>query len=95
MTAPPPFDHDTVAGLLIDTEPFMSCDECFDVHDAAIEAFVERDTPLDERLRVHLRACPACLDEARSLAELLAVDDHRDPADVVAHLERALTPPIL
>lgn len=57
--------------LLVDTSPYLSCDECF----ARIDQYVERTTESpayrDLRMETHLRGCGVCADEAAALAELL------------------------
>ncbi|HVE27877.1 MAG TPA: hypothetical protein VNC22_20865 [Sporichthya sp.] len=74
MTSPPPPLADVVEALTKDTDPYLSCDECFD----AICAYVERSAADegydDEAMRKHLLGCPACADEAVALAELGGAD---------------------
>lgn len=57
--------------LLVDTSPYLSCDECF----ARLDEYVERTTGSpdhrDVRMETHLRGCGVCADEAAALAELL------------------------
>jgi hypothetical protein len=58
--------------------PEVLCDECFEKLDEYVEAELRGD-PADERvpgMRPHLEACSACLDEYRSLRELVA---HAEP----------------
>ncbi|WP_193101804.1 hypothetical protein [Brevibacterium aurantiacum] len=73
MTGPhQPLSPDVIARLLTDTDPYLSCDECF----ARIDEFVEqrladpsyRDVPMD----VHLAGCAVCAEEAETLTELLS-----------------------
>lgn len=58
--------------LLVDTEPYLSCDECF----ARIDEYVERTVHVpghrDPLMETHLSGCGVCADEAAALAELLA-----------------------
>lgn len=61
--------------LTVDTEPWLSCDDCFEHLDTVIDALVHESRPLPERFRVHLAACAACEEEALSLATLIADDD--------------------
>ena len=63
---------EAIERLTANTEPWLSCDECFDRLDAVIEDVVLSNLPMPEAFRVHLMACPACDEEARSLAELIA-----------------------
>lgn len=73
MTDPhQPLTPDTIAKLLTNTDPYLSCDECF----VRIDEYVEhtltdpsyRDVPMD----VHLAGCAVCSEEAETLAELLS-----------------------
>lgn len=73
MTDPhQPLTPDSIAKLLVDTDPYLSCDECF----ARIDEYVEhmladssyRDVPMD----VHLAGCAVCAEEAETLTELLS-----------------------
>ena len=73
MTDPhQPLSPDVIARLLTDTDPYLSCDECF----ARIDEFVEqrladpsyRDVPMD----VHLAGCAVCAEEAETLTERLS-----------------------
>lgn len=74
MITPPPSLADVVEALTKDTEPYLSCDECFD----SICVYVERSAADvgydDEGMRKHLLGCPACADEALALAELGGTD---------------------
>lgn len=63
-----------VAHLSSDFEPWLSCDDCFDQVDVAIEDFVSRGTAVTGALRAHLRGCPACMEEARVLVTMVAED---------------------
>lgn len=86
----PRLDLAAARRLTIDTEPWLSCDDCFDQVDAAVEAVVLADRGLDPRFRAHLVGCPACLEEARSLAELVAGDAGIHPRAAVARFDRAV-----
>lgn len=61
----------TVERLLVDTSPYLSCDECF----ARIDEYVDRLARVpghrDELMETHLRGCGVCADEAAALTELL------------------------
>lgn len=70
-----------LAQVLGPSEPWMSCDECFDRTDAILEDLVDRSVPLPADFRAHLIGCPACRDEVESLAELTAADSGLDPAE--------------
>ncbi len=57
--------------LLVDTSPYLSCDECF----ARIDEYVDRLASVpgyrDELMETHLRGCGVCADEAAALTELV------------------------
>ena len=61
--------------LTANTEPWLSCDDCFERLDVVIDGLVHSNHPLPEAFRVHLMACPACDEEARSLAALVGDGD--------------------
>ncbi|WP_110208480.1 hypothetical protein [Nocardioides daejeonensis] len=61
-----------VEGLLRDTAPYLSCDECFDRIDQYVEARAADPDHHDLRMEVHLAGCGACAEEAATLLELLA-----------------------
>lgn len=67
----PHLSDETIAALLADTSPYLSCDDCF----ARIDEYVERqvaDPAYDDAaMRAHLAGCGACADEAGALRELL------------------------
>lgn len=67
-TSPP---DDVVARLTADTEPYLSCDECFARLDQYVEELVRNPQHQDEVMRTHVLNCAACADEAESLLELL------------------------
>ncbi|MFD4428225.1 hypothetical protein [Nocardia sp. NPDC058497] len=60
-----------IAGLLADTSPYLSCDDCF----ARIDEYVERSAAdpryEDSAMRIHLAGCGACAEEAQALRELI------------------------
>jgi hypothetical protein len=93
MTVPTPFTPSAVDNLLTNTDPWLSCDDCFEGHDAVIEELLASDTPPDETFRVHFNACTACLEEARSLATLIAADHGLSPDEALDRLDHALTDP--
>jgi hypothetical protein len=93
MTGQPPLSQQAIENMLTNTDPWLSCDECFDGLDTVVEGLLAADTPLDETFRVHLNACGACLEEARSLATLIAPDHGLSPDDALRRLDTALTDP--
>jgi hypothetical protein len=61
--------------LVVDTEPWLSCDDCFRLMDEYVELLAaDPDSRAMPQLRVHLRACPACAEEAESLLALVRED---------------------
>ena len=64
-------DADTIASLLADASPYLSCDDCF----AQMDVYVERrraDPQLvDRAMEAHLAGCGACAEEVAALHELL------------------------
>ena len=61
----------TVERLLVDTSPYLSCDECF----ARIDEYVDRLARVpghrDVPMETHLRGCGVCAEEAAALTELV------------------------
>ncbi|GGI45842.1 hypothetical protein BCL57_001534 [Agromyces flavus] len=90
MTEPTSLTPDAIERLTADTEPWLSCDDCFEQVDAAVEGLLGSSAPLAEPLRVHLNGCGACLEEARSLAALIADEQELTPTDAVARLDGEL-----
>lgn len=70
----PGLSQETVARLLVDTSPYLSCDDCF----SRLDEYVERQTQDPDYesadMRAHLLGCGACAEEAATLRELLARD---------------------
>lgn len=73
MNAPSPHPlDDTIASLVLDTSPYLSCDECFQRLDVYAEARARDPHHHDPAMESHLRGCPACADEASALLDLIA-----------------------
>lgn len=73
MTDPhQPLSPDTIARLLTDTEPYLSCDECFARIDEYVEHTLSDPSYLDVPMDVHLAGCAVCAEEAETLTELLS-----------------------
>ena len=82
-----PLSPQAARRLTLDTEPFLSCDDCFDLVDAYVETLLsdpQHDMPA---MRTHLAGCAACAEEARSLVGLVAKQDGLDPAPALRRLE--------
>ncbi|MEI2669990.1 MAG: hypothetical protein V9G13_02405 [Marmoricola sp.] len=58
--------------LLLDTSPYLSCDECFERLDRYAERVVADPQHADLPMQVHLNACGACAEEAETLIDLLS-----------------------
>jgi altronate dehydratase len=73
----PVLTEDAVANLLVDTEPYLSCDECFERIDRYVEQRlrdVSHHDVEDVAMETHLAGCGVCAEEARTLEELLRQD---------------------
>ncbi|GAB3448369.1 hypothetical protein GCM10027517_33390 [Phycicoccus ginsengisoli] len=77
-TTPPPAGQPlapyAVEALLLDTTPWLSCDECFERMDTYVESLLRTGTGTDPAMDRHLLGCVACNDEAQSLIDLLRSD---------------------
>lgn len=71
-----PLNAQTVASLLADTTPYLSCDDCFARLDEHVERSLNDPHYTDRALQAHLSGCPACAGEAATLREL--VESHAD-----------------
>jgi hypothetical protein len=60
-----------VEALLLDTTPWLSCEECFERMDGYVESLVRDSTPQDRAMHRHLLGCAACDEEVRSLLALV------------------------
>jgi hypothetical protein len=65
---------DVVAGLIADTSPYLSCDECFERLDEYVDALALDPQHADPSMGAHLRGCSACQEEAEALLELVVRD---------------------
>ena len=90
MTTPAPLSAEAIRQLTMASDPWLSCDDCFDQLDEVVEAMLTRGAPMHEPFRAHLRACAVCQQEAYSLATLVAPDFDADPALAVAELDSLL-----
>lgn len=74
-TTPPPrpqgLSPEAVDALLLDTTPWLSCEECFERMDTHVEALLHDPGHRDPAMDKHLQGCAACDEEARSLLALL------------------------
>lgn len=93
MTGHMPLTAETIRRLTLLTDPWLSCDDCFDQVDAVIENVLGGTVPMNEAFRVHLNGCSACFDEAVALAELIAPDFTFDPEHAADLLVAATSAP--
>ncbi|WP_309132588.1 hypothetical protein [Brevibacterium sp.] len=64
--------RDAAERMLVDTSPYLSCDDCFDRLDEYVEQRIADPDYGDELMEVHLAGCEACAEEARTLTVLLS-----------------------
>jgi hypothetical protein len=76
-----------IDGLLVDTEPYLSCDECFERIDQYVEHRVADPLRADREMNTHLAGCGVCAEEARTLEDLLRQDEVTSAADTREGLE--------
>jgi NADPH-dependent ferric siderophore reductase len=74
--------------LTLDTGPWLSCDDCFDLVDEYVERLLAGDLTAQPAMRAHLRGCPACAEEAAALAVLAAEEVGQDPASALVVIGR-------
>jgi hypothetical protein len=75
---------DTISRLVVDTEPWLSCDDCFRHLDEYVEMLVAARAAVMPAMDAHLRGCPACAEEAATVLLLAAEDSGVDPAPILA-----------
>jgi hypothetical protein len=83
MTGQLPLTPVAVRRLTAVTDPWLSCDDCFDEIDAVIEGILTGRDSLSEAFRVHLLSCSVCCEEAEALTTLIAAEHGLDPAAAV------------
>lgn len=66
-----PLDPAAIGALILDTTPYLSCDNCFELVDAYVEALLGDPGHEDPAMAAHLGGCPACAEEANTLADLV------------------------
>ena len=76
----------TVAQLTLDTEPWLSCDDCFRDVDQYVELVLADDPLPMPAMAAHLRGCPACAEEAETILVLAAADAGLDPEQALRRL---------
>lgn len=88
-----PFSPEAIDRLTANTEPWLSCDDCFEQIDVVIDAMMVSSASLSQEFRVHLLQCPACYEEACSLAAIIAAEHGLSPAQAVTRLDAAIEQP--
>lgn len=66
-----PFSPQVVEALLLDTMPWLSCEDCFEKMDTYVDGLLADPAHEDPAMSRHLDGCAACDEEARSLLALL------------------------
>ena len=76
-SSPPPgrLTATDLDALLLDTTPWLSCEDCFEQMDTYVEAVVRDSSHEDRAMAAHLRGCPACAEEAATLIDLVTGSD--------------------
>lgn len=86
--------------FVVATDPYLSCEECFDLMDRFVETMLADRGPsiggaagsIDvirfASMQAHLAGCPACAEETATLVELAAADSGVDPARALRSLHR-------
>ena len=87
-----PLSMQAARSLTLDTEPYLSCDDCFDLVDGYVEALLSDPDHHQLAMRTHLTGCAACAEEARSLILLVAEQDGLDPSPALRRLQDEPTP---
>lgn len=70
---------DALTRLTLDTDPWLSCDDCFRQVDEYVERLLAGEPDPMPAMRVHLRGCPACAEEAETVLDLAAEDAGIEP----------------
>lgn len=93
MTTPPlPLGPEALARLTLDTDPWLSCDDCFRQVDEYVELVLAGAASRMPAMAVHLRGCPACAEEAETVLALAAEDTGIDPDVAIGRLH-GIEPP--
>ena len=87
MTGQRRWDETALRRLTVDTDPWLSCDDCFDRIDTVVERLLAGASPLDEAFRAHLLGCPVCREEAEALVTLVAPEHGLHPAAALRILD--------
>lgn len=86
MSTQPELTPEAAARLTVDAEPWLSCDDCFDLVDRYVDQVLSGADVDAPAMRAHLLGCSACYEEARSLLLLVASEDGIDPEAALQRL---------
>ncbi|WP_024794060.1 hypothetical protein [Tomitella biformata] len=86
-----PLSDDTARALVLNADPWLSCDDCFEQVDEAVEQLLIGNIPFSAPFKAHLVGCSVCLEEARSLAGLLALDAGLEAAGTLVWFDNAVS----
>jgi hypothetical protein len=64
--------REVLHSLTLNTEPWLSCDDCFEQMDGYVERKLADPGYVDPVMATHLDACSACAEEAESLYALVS-----------------------
>lgn len=64
-----------IGALVLDTTPWLSCEDCFEHMDTHVEALLRDPDHHDLAMGRHLQGCAACQEEVQSLRALLTAED--------------------
>jgi hypothetical protein len=73
--------------LTLDTDPWLSCEACFDLMDRYVETLLTDPNTVEmPEFPVHLHGCGACADETESLLLFVAAQDGIDARPALERL---------
>jgi hypothetical protein len=81
---------EAIEQLTVQTDPWLSCDDCFDQVDLVVEGLLTGIAAISDEFRIHLLGCPACHQETQSLVSLVAAEYDVDAGLALAQLEASL-----
>jgi hypothetical protein len=71
---------ETARQLTLSAEPWLSCEDCFELMDVYVETILADPDSTDlPEMDAHLSGCAACAEETQSLLLLVADQDGLDP----------------
>ena len=74
VNSPPQLTTEQAQRFVVDTSPWMSCDDCFDHLDEYVECSPTTQFEWSHAMSAHISGCQACREEAESLLVLLDED---------------------